>query len=322
MPSNQDSTPHSRVVCSGQTGLNFKFSSNIIIQGLSFEGCGVALLEKFVATLNFFDSTNITLFHISITDSIGQSLYIFKVCRGYIIITNSVFKRCIQPSCKYADNVRIRFDNCTVNHLSSTSLTLASSTLSFESWGANLLVKGKGLYLQIHKPMVSVTIVNATIANGTSKFGQNVTEKTEFGGNVNIELESDSSLVKFVDSRIVNGRAIYGGGIYIYLISGTFNCRSSHSKKSMAEILFINTTFEENYANILNSSGGGIYLNHTGQVDLCYVPSKITFINSIFRHNYAKIAAAILISQLNLPSFLRHYEPQLVIKMDNGPYAE
>ena len=307
VPSNHDGALCSRVVCSGQTGFKFKFSSNIHIQGLSFEGCGIASL---VAALNFYNSTNITLFHVSITDSIGQSLYILKVCRGYVNITESIFIRCIHSSCKYADNVKIRFDNCTANDLSSTSLMLASSNLSFGSWGSKL--QGKGLYLHIHQPLVNVSVVNVKIANGTS----------EFGGNANIQLESDSSQVKFINSYIVNGSAKYGGGLYIYLISGTFNCNLSNNNESITKILFINTTFEENHANISNSSGGGIYLNHTGQVELCYVPSNITLISCTFRHNYAKVAVAILISQLNLPSYLRHSEPQLIISMDNCTFSE
>ena len=307
VPSNHDSALCSRVVCSGQTGFKFKFSSNILIQGLGFEGCGIASLE---ATLNFYNSTNITLFHVSITDSIGQSLYILKVCRGYVNITESIFIRCIHSSCKYADNVEIWFDNCTANDLASTSLMLASSTLSFGRCGSKL--QGKGLCLHIQQPLVKVSVVNVTIANGTAKFG----------GNVNIQLESDSSVVKFINSHIVNGSAKYGGGIYIYLISGTFNCNLSNNNESVTEMLFINTKFEENNASISNSSGGGIYLNHTGQVELCYVPSNITLISCAFRRNYAKVAVAILISQLNLPSYLRHSEPQLIISMDNCTFSE
>ena len=309
----QGPTPCSRVMCRGQTGISFNFSSNIHIQGLDFKGCGVASLETTAGTLNFFNSINISISHITITDSNGPSLSIAKVCSGFVNITNSLFKKCMLLTCEYSNNVQIFFDNCSANYLEPTSLNLAISSISFGNRQLNRQ-SSKGLYLRIHQPMVNVTVANVTIANGSAKYG----------GNVKIHMiifASNSSQVKFINSRIIKGNAEHGGGVYIHLFPHTFYCNSS-STASSSEISLIGTAFEENCATLQNGSGGGLSIIYEGQIGLCYSPVKVTINRCVFIHNCAKTAVAILISQLKLPSYMPHVESQLLITLNKCVFKE
>ena len=314
VPNIHGSIPSSRLVCSGHTGFRFQFSSNIQIQGLSFEGCGVGLPE-IISTLHIFKSTNISLSHIIITDSNGPSLTIVQVCRGFVSITNTLFKRCILPTCSYSDNVKIQFENCTAYNLKPTSLLFANSELSFGNGGPKL--RGKGLFLKVHQPMVSITVANVKIANGSAIFG----------GNVDIHMfifELNSSQIHFINSQITNGSAEHGGGMYIYLIPHSFYCNTSQllNTASGSEISFINTTFKENNATVKNSSGGGFFVTHRGRIGSCLSSTNIVFERCTFTHNHAKTAVAMLISQLKIPNYLQHMEPQLTVTLNTCTFRE
>ena len=309
-----DLSPYSKVLCSGYAGVLFRFSSNIHIQWLTFEGCGVSSSGADISALHFFNSTNISLSHVTIKESIGFSLSIDTVCRGYVNITNSLFKKWMPSSyiVKYSDNVRIFYSHCTVNHLAPASLLLANSSILFEGGKS----RGRGLLLQINQPMVTIIVTNVTIANGTAEYA---------GGNIEIQMlifEVNSSRVEFRNSHIVNGSAMYGGGMYIHLIrhNGTYYCSPlQYLNAASNQISFINTTFEKNYASSHGHGGGVSVTIHGG---LCFSRINITFDSCNFTHNSARTAVAMLISQVKLPSYVPHLDPQLIITLDSCTFSE
>ena len=304
-----DLSPCCRIVCKGYAGFCFRSSSNIDIQWLTFEGCGAS---PHTSTLDFYISTNISLSHIEIKESKSYSLTVFEVCGGFVNITNSFFKRCMLPTCKYADNVQIWLVDCNANHLGPTSLLLASSTISFGSQRSEL--RGRGLFLYIHQPMVSVTVVGVTIANGSAKYG----------GNVDIYMSSNPSLkVQFINSWIVNGNAKHGGGLHIRIKPPVLYCGLSwRFNASNSQVSFINTTFQGNHARVKRGSGGGFSASQLGQIGLCYSLVKLSFVKCTFIHNYAKVGAAMLINQQKLPNYLLHTESQLLVILDNCSFSE
>ena len=311
-PNSFDLSPCCRIVCNGYAGFRFWFSSNIFIQWLTFEGCGAS--SSNTSALFIYYSINISLSHLEIKESKSYSLSVFNVGGGFVNITNSLFKRCMHPTCEHADNVRILFDKCTANHLEPTSLLLASSTISFGS--GSLRLKGKGLHLWIHHPMVSVTVTNVLIANGTSERN---------GGNVDIYMlifESDpNSRVQFINSHIVNGNSKHGGGLHIRSRPHVPHCSLSwHFNISSSQVLFINTTFQGNHASF--GSGGGFSVSQLGQIGLCRSSVELRFVDCIFIHNCAEVGGAISINQQIIPSYLPHIGPQLLVTLDSCTFSE
>ena len=165
----------STVVCNGnQSGLLFQHSKNIYIGGINFRNCGYSFSHKSSA-LSFYNSTNITISYVSITDFLNIS----------------------------TENILLLFKSPRLQKSATTNyLKIEHSNFWFKTHEQ----KGKGLYLNVPTPNTTVTINNITVMNSSSTYGGNIEIIT-------IDYNENPNQFTIFESQILNGKAKNGGGI-------------------------------------------------------------------------------------------------------------
>ena len=297
---------NSTVVCHGdQSGFLFSNSMNVSITNLEFQGCRADMnLTKgdnslFYGGVFFHLSYYITISQVCIRDSKGYGLHMDNVC-GSILIEHSKFVA------NENGNVVLWFRHC-ANYNETNTTTVKIHNTEFRDGFARNSQNATGLYLLLKQSHIQVSLTNLILSNNSGQYGGNMNIRfvdfAENTGHVNIE-----------DSIINNGKASSTGGGIIVLFDREADNKTKHicnASSNTNPILTIRNTEIEN--NTANNSGGGLLLAYDERQGCGSTTRQIKIINCTISYNKAPRGGAIEITKHNLPKYMMHYSPQLLI---------
>ena len=309
---NKKLSQKSVVLCArdNSSGLIFRFSSGINIQGLYFQDCGLHF-HGFFAAIYFYSSFDVMISNSTVSHSLGYNLIVDTICNGNFAIFNSVFanSRCAFNHCKNSGNFRVWFNNCPQHNLAIVQMLVIHSWFPYDHQnGTTPKLNGKGIQFTVHQPMVNVTIQDTVVSNSVAVFG----------GNVQIDMLSsyqNLSQVVFLNCSILNGHSNEGGGIRV-MIEQNADFFDAHNMTAL--LSFDNTLFKFNHA---NGSGGALYVVVKGSKALSIC--SVNFFNCNFSHNFARNGGTFYIEkQLEVHIPLNYPGPRLQVKLEECVFKE
>lgn len=210
------------------TGLYFENVQKIMVKNILLSRCGFQNNGMFVG-MHLSNSVDVTIFNISMVDSLGLGLVISDAT-GVVTISNSSFIAINEGSLsiKSVTNISSKYyiKNCNF-----TNINLKAVDTQNAKYGGLSIFFGS----KLHK--VEVMILHCSFRNNTA----------QQGGALSIVLEANSVSVLVEKSTFQNNTAVSkGGAVYIYDASAVTN----------SKVFFNECNFTGNSAR----AGGGVYL--------------------------------------------------------------
>ena len=304
--------PTSWINCHGafRSGLFFINSSEIYVTNLGLDSCsGKATFERHFTVsiaLAFDRVSNIILYQVLINNTKGFGLHCDNIF-GDIQVMESVFinARGDSRSHVYGGNARFWFGSPCLDFKS--NLVIDTTWFLYgEETAHDHYYNASGLQVLIFCRGVHVMINNITADENRGYNGGNLAlSLTDFG--------SDVSTITINNSRILNGRALKGGGIRFWsqIESNTENIHNTQ----VSILNIINSNF---YNNVANLTGGAVYIAHYEVEN--YYPSlnrkrQIIITNCKFVQNNGNGAAMEILKQ-TFPGYITHFTPQFSVRFD------
>ena len=289
----------SRVECNGSVVFSFENITGLVIQNLTFLGCGgmitVLSLPK-VTALYLYNIFDLTLSGVTVRNSSGYGLYGDNIL-GTCNINGSTFAFNSGSHSYYGGNMELYYDNCPLTAASTVYIGY-SNFLHGNNW--RKYSYGSGLNLAMQCTNVSITVDNVIMIGNKGYSGGNfaIFHKALMG--------AFTIPVIINNCHIEGGIANVGAGMYISLATDSSHC-------SYREFLHIsNTNFTNNHALL----GGGIYMTHNVQPMICNYSGQLFVIeNSTFYKNskgrkYHAGGAVVHTTNFHIPGYLPHSVPQ------------
>ena len=279
------------VTCSNDGGLYFTSCRNCTIEGITWEGCGVAQGRIVEPAIQFHNSSNITIQNCSFRHSIGQAVVLSNMS-GHVHINH----------CKFAENSRYRGHGAAIHHSSNTTALVFTITHCNFSHN-NVFGEGK-------KSAVSVLYIGKSSLCNIILI-KDTTFSSNRGSSIFVSMQN-----VHIDGTVVfeNNKAVEGGAIVAVDYSNvTFgkNSKVTFTKNEAKYFIdsyggaifltdFSNVRFEQNSVVVFNSNnavfGGAVYLGETSSIAFDE-SSDVTFLNNsglfdggaIDCYNYSKI---------------------------------
>ena len=314
---------------SHQVGFIFNNCSQVTVKNIAFFNCGHQLYtpyhQRTHAALAFINGSHLTLDNVIISDSPVQGILVYGV-QGTIFIKGSKFLKAgyrnnqtnpdsnniagnsifAQPSHYNNTEVKIiiQYSEFTDNSNRPSCVEANTSSTDIDNL-CDCRHLASGLALILRRSNVSVELSNSIFKNNRGCQGGNLAVVF----NTTYPFHGD---VLILDCHIINGTAVFGGGLYIYYLSTPdSNDRCSLENGAVINLTTIaNTTFEDNIA----LTGGGLYAGLTESLAIC-VPNKILITkNCLFQHNTLNSAGfgGVAIHSMNFLSF--GYKNQIVLQ--------
>ena len=273
------------VNCSGDVSeMQFTFSRHLIIQGITWIGCGTDNINHTKPGLSLSYSSNVTIQNCTFQHSVGQAIVLSEMS-GDVNINN----------CKFVNNSHYRGHGAAIHYSSSTNntinysqfvLTIKNCNFSYNKMKSLVYLENKHNIIILNNSTfcynqgISVYAINHKIyLNGTIWFKNNTADN---GAGIYI---SDHSTVTFVNNSevtfIQNSANYKGGAVFLRNHSSIIFDQNS-------VIAFIN-----------NSATNGIVYSDTG--------SNVTFKGNCyvtFSGNSAIQSGAALYSDISLVTFM------------------
>ena len=284
-------TPEDTVIihCSAELEVGFIFngSFNISIQNMAFFDCGQRFdsphHQPFQSALAFIHNIYVMLERVRVGNSTTQGLTVIGVQKCLSIISSSFnksghWKKQTNSSSYIAGNTIFAEANTSTDYGNLTIIVLSSSFISNTnrpscadaSYDGNNQLNychcdhlASGLSVILRRPNVSVNLTKLTLSGNHGCSGGNLAivfnTTSPFTGNVTID-----------NCTISNGRATFGGGLYIFYLSAPTGCNDDNSYLpelvvSNNTVVLRNTLVESNTA----LTGGGFYFKLTESQSTC-----------------------------------------------------
>ena len=199
-----------RIVCNNKSAAKFLNNTNVIIEKLSFEGCG----SDNTSSLVFFGGTNLILMDITISGALNAGICITNVKENTIISNLTIINTITTHN--ITEGNQINYANCIHDyHDYHYNLTLSDSTIANNnqfklSSNSHPKKQISGLTISVKRCYATIRIENTNFMNNTG---------IHYGGNLALVLTNITNISKLQvyvkDCRIENGLAIGGAGIFI-----------------------------------------------------------------------------------------------------------
>ena len=212
-------------------GIQFTNSTCVVLKSITITNCGFNLNANYSVSLLFVNINNVILEWVSVQNSSGIGLVLYKAFD--VLIINSTFANNGDLKTDVG-NALIYYDD-QVKKLSRVNIVKSNFTLGLGS--------GMSLVYDVDNDIEVEIIIES------SEFSHNIVQYG--GGGVNIELQKGSGSIEFSNCTIYNNTAPYGGeggGVYIDLRNGSGNTE------------FSNCTIYNNTARN-RGEGGGVYID-------------------------------------------------------------
>ena len=312
------------ILCYNEAGFLFKNSSNIVIQHLTFTGCGhwfPFLVLGGQATLGFHNVTNVSVSDTVVRNSTGYGLYALCAMED-VEIAHSVFTFNKGTVDYDGGNVGFLYQNCT--DIGKSSLLMIHSTQFLYGYSDHINPLATGLSIFLWSSDVNVDIHNITAVGNSG--GHRAT-----GGNVALLLRNRtriiSNWIEVRNSYIANGNAYFGAGMFVSILdTPAFNGRptrvttpSNNTPAMVPETITIaSTTFVNNSAQWI---GGGLYVMTHEEDGVFSLISNVTVLNCVFHNNSLNNkgcgGVAVHLTNHHVLSYLNHSVPQFHTSLVN-----
>ena len=300
------SQPSSIVSCSNKatnSGLYFSYSSNIHIRNLELRSCSGQYTLKtsdsiFAGSLVFNSVQGIIIDQVVIRNAMGYGLHTTEMYGINLVLDSAFLYTTKHKNASDSANAKFFFGEQVTNV--DTTLVVKSSWFMYgETKG--LYNAAGGLNVFIHCPSVHIRIIDVTVQGNT---GAN-------GGNVALFLVAftvNSSDIVINHSRVMDGRAIKGGGLRFWSKQSETSeerfIQKSSSYSDYQLLIITDTLFQNNTA---NKTGGAMYVAYYNNGINSGIDGQVTISHCNFRHNSGNGAAMQIIQHSSSYHHITHW---------------
>ena len=307
------------VDCSGRANtFEFKQSSNIVLQGITFTSCvsqhTIYRSDIGLATLVFVDGTNLFLLSLSVIDSEDEALLILDVGGSVIINDTEIANSRIDGKAVYQSGNGITYRNCHSDRKPAYIYIMNSRFINNSNvvqQSRKKAINAGGLSVDLKCPNVRVMMNNVTMSNNIGNVGGNLGISFQIYWNVSVEI---------IDSRFEGGNSLKGGGMFVTLIEVLPVCEANMKQIKNRLLHIHNTNFSKNTAT--KYGGGGIFIKHMQSFPKCSIIQLITFENVTFNDNSVNstnYGGGIALHSVNfmVTNYVFHENPQFQVSLNH-----